>query len=98
GTGIDNLYKSIEQAYQGASDKFSTNFRTRILENAVREHQPPMIAGRRIKLRYPHPGGHNPPIIEIHGNQTGEVPAHYVRYLEKTYRLVLNLHRTPLHI
>lgn len=98
GTGVGNLYKSIEQAYQAATDKFSTNFLTRILEDAVREHQPPMIAGRRIKLRYAHPGGHNPPIIVIHGNQTGEVPAHYVRYLEKTYRRVLNLHGTPIRI
>jgi GTPase len=98
GTGVGNLYKSIEQAYHAATDKFSTNFLTRILEDAVREHQPPIVAGRRIKLRYAHPGGHNPPIIVIHGNQTGEVPAHYVRYLEKTYRRVLNLHGTPIRI
>lgn len=98
GTGVGNLYKSIEQAYQSATDKFSTNFLTRILEDAVREHQPPMIAGRRIKLRYAHPGGHNPPIIVIHGNQTADVPAHYVRYLEKTYRRVLELHGTPIRI
>jgi len=37
-------------------------------------------------------------LIVIHGNQTGEVPAHYVRYLEKTYRRVLNLHGTPVKI
>ncbi len=98
GTGVGNLYKSIEQAYHAATDKFSTNFLTRILEDAVREHQPPIIAGRRIKLRYAHPGGHNPPIIVIHGNQTAEVPDHYVRYLEKTYRRVLNLHGTPIRI
>lgn len=98
GTGVGNLYKSIEQAYHSATDKFSTNFLTRILEDAVREHQPPMIAGRRIKLRYAHPGGHNPPIIVIHGNQTAEIPAHYVRYLEKTFRRVLELHGTPIRI
>ncbi len=98
GTGVGNLYKSIEQGYRSATDKFSTNFLTRILEDAVREHQPPMIAGRRIKLRYAHPGGHNPPIIIIHGNQTEEVPSHYVRYLEKTFRRVLDLHGTPIRI
>ncbi len=31
--------------------------------------QPPMIGGRRIKLKYAHPGGYNPPIIVVHGNQ-----------------------------
>ncbi len=98
GTGVGNLYKSVEQAYRSATDKFSTSFLTRILEDAVREHQPPIIAGRRIKLRYAHAGGHNPPIIVIHGNQTEEVPSHYVRYLEKTYRRVLDLHGTPIRI
>lgn len=98
GTGVGNLYKSIEKAYQSATDKFSTNFLTRILQDATREHQPPMINGRRIKLRYAHPGGHNPPIIVIHGNQTDDVPSHYTRYLEKTYRRVLDLHGTPIKI
>jgi len=98
GTGVGHLYKSIENAYRSATDKFSTNFLTRILEDAVREHQPPMISGRRIKLRYAHPGGHNPPVIVIHGNQTEDVPGHYVKYLEKTYRRVLDLHGTPIRI
>jgi len=98
GTGVGNLYKSIEQAYQSATDRFSTNYLTRILQDAVREHQPPMINGRRIKLRYAHPGGHNPPVIIVHGNQTDDVPSHYVKYLEKTYRRVLDLHGTPIRI
>jgi len=57
-----------------------------------------MIQGRRIKLRYAHPGGHNPPIIVIHGNQTNDVPSHYTKYLEKTFRRVLDLHGTPIKI
>src|SRR5690625_6192199 len=57
-----------------------------------------MVNGRRIKLRYAHPGGHNPPIIVIHGNQTAAVPNHYVRYLEKTFRRVLDLQGTPVRV
>jgi GTPase len=98
GTGVGHLYESIEQAYKSATDKFNTNFLTRILQDAIREHQPPMIQGRRIKLRYAHLGGHNPPIIVIHGNQTDDVPGHYTKYLEKTYRRVLDLHGTPIKI
>ncbi|MGQ9427078.1 ribosome biogenesis GTPase Der [Gilvimarinus sp. F26214L] len=98
GTGVGHLYKSVEKAYQSATNKFSTNFLTRILEGAVADHAPPMVRGRRIKLRYAHTGGHNPPIVVIHGNQTEEVPAHYVRYLEKTFRTALQLHGTPLKI
>ncbi|MEH6638736.1 MAG: ribosome biogenesis GTPase Der [Porticoccaceae bacterium] len=98
GTGVGNLYKSIERAYHSATDKLSTNFLTRILEDAVADHEPPLVRGRRIKLRYAHPGGKNPPVIVIHGNQVNEVPKHYVRYLEKTFRRALDLHGTPITI
>jgi GTP-binding protein len=98
GTGVGHLYESVERAYQSATNKFSTNHLTRILEDAVADHAPPMVRGRRIKLRYAHTGGHNPPIVVIHGNQTEDVPAHYVRYLEKTFRRALDLHGTPLRI
>lgn len=98
GTGVGNLYDSIEKAYESANDQFSTNYLTRILEDAVKEHQPPLVRGRRIKLRYAHLGGHNPPIIVIHGNLTADLPGHYQRYLEKTFRKVLDLQGTPIKI
>jgi GTP-binding protein len=98
GTGVGHLYESIEKAYNSATEKLSTNHLTRILEYAVSLHQPPTINGHRIKLRYAHAGGKNPPIIVIHGNQTEKVPPHYVRYLEKTFRKALELHGTPVRI
>ncbi|MGK2915297.1 MAG: ribosome biogenesis GTPase Der, partial [Porticoccaceae bacterium] len=96
GTGVGLLYQSVQRAYAAANDKLSTNKLTRILQEAVMEHPPPLIRGRRIKLRYAHAGGRNPPVIVIHGNQTEDVPAHYVRYLEKTFRRALSLQGTPI--
>ncbi len=98
GTGVGNLYQSIENAYQAATEKLSTNFLTRVLEQAVNDHPPPLVQGRRIKLRYAHPGGQNPPIIVIHGNQVDHVPSHYQRYLEKAFRRALELRGTPVKI
>jgi len=98
GTGVGNLYKSIENSFKSAIARFTTNQLTRILEDAVLDHAPPLVRGRRIKLRYAHTGGHNPPIIVIHGNQTNEVPSHYVRYLERIFRRALKLHGTPIKI
>ncbi len=98
GTGVGHLYESVDKAYKAATDRFSSNWLTKILEDAVSDHPPPLVRGRRIKLRYAHPGGHNPPIVVIHGNQVDEVPNHYVRYLENTYRRVLDLHGTPIRI
>jgi GTP-binding protein len=71
---------------------------TRILEMAVQEHQPPLVRGRRIKLRYAHQGGQNPPIIVIHGNQTDAVPDPYKRYLVNRFRKVLHLDGTPIRL
>ena len=98
GTGVGHLYESVENAFSAATDKLNTNRLTNILQDAVMEHQPPLVRGRRIKLRYAHAGGKNPPLIVIHGNQTEEIPSHYTRYLEKTFRKVLDLHGTPIKI
>jgi GTPase len=98
GTGVGHLYKSVNAGYESAMRKLNTNELTRILEGAVYDHPPPMINGRRIKLRYAHAGGQNPPLIVIHGNQTGKVPNSYQRYLEKIYRRELKLTGTPVRI
>jgi GTP-binding protein len=98
GTGVGNLYDSIENAYRAATDALSTTRLTKVLQGAVEEHQPPMVHGRRIKLRYAHAGGRNPPVIIIHGNQTDSVPSQYARYLEKIFRRELGLHGTPVKV
>ncbi|CAE6897332.1 MULTISPECIES: ribosome biogenesis GTPase Der [Pseudomonas] len=98
GTGVGHLYKSVQASFQSAITRWPTSRLTQILEDAVREHQPPLVNGRRIKLRYAHLGGANPPIIVIHGNQVEAVPRSYSRYLENTYRRVLKLVGTPIRI
>lgn len=98
GSGVGKLYQSIEKAYESATKKLTTRRLSQILEAAVAEHNPPMIAGRRIKLRYAHAGGQNPPVIVIHGNQTDKLPNSYKRYLEKVFRKQLDLSGTPIRI
>ncbi|WP_313303568.1 ribosome biogenesis GTPase Der [Stutzerimonas balearica] len=98
GTGVGHLYKSVQAAFKSAVTRWPTSRLTQILEDAVQEHQPPMVNGRRIKLRYAHLGGANPPLIVIHGNQVEAVPKSYTRYLENTYRRGLKLVGTPIRI
>ena len=98
GNGVGKLYPSIHKAYEASMFKVSTNQLTRILEDAVASHPPPMVGGRRIKLRYAHLGGHNPPVIVIHGNQTSSLPKSYQRYLENVFRNVYKLEGTPLQV
>lgn len=96
GTAVGDLYPSIERAFASAHSHWSTNRLTTILQDAVGEHQPPLIHGRRIKLRMAHQGGSNPPIIVVHGNQTGSLPEAYKRYLTNTFRKVLKVRGTPI--
>jgi len=69
GSGVNDLFKSVNRAYASAFAKLATPRLTRLLEVAVQQHQPPLKAGRRIKLRYAHQGGMNPPVIVVHGTQ-----------------------------
>ncbi|MCJ8169193.1 ribosome biogenesis GTPase Der [Atopomonas sediminilitoris] len=98
GSNVGNLYGSVKQAYESATRRYPTNKLTQILEDALKMHQPPLVNGRRIKLRYAHLGGVNPPILVIHGNQVDSVPRSYTRYLENTFRRVLKLIGTPIRI
>ena len=98
GSGVGDLYAAIDKAHAAATQKLATNELTKVLEKAVFDHPPPTVSGRRIKLRYAHAGGQNPPVIVIHGNQTKAVPAHYRRYLEKTFRRAFGLYGTPIRV
>ncbi len=98
GTGVGDLFASINKVYESAHVAMTTSRLTRILESALMDHSPPLVRGRRIKLRLAHPGGHNPPVIVIHGNQLDHLPTSYIKYLENTYRQALKLIGTPLRI
>ncbi len=98
GSSVGKLYGAIDRAYASAIQKYSTSDLTRLLEKAVQSHQPPLINGRRIKLRFAHQGGMNPPRIIIHGNQITKVPSVYKRYLTNFFRKELNSVGTPIKI
>lgn len=98
GTGVGDLFASVREAHSAAMSELSTSELTRILEEAVQQHQPPLVRGRRIKLRYAHQGGKRPPVIVVHGNQTESTPEAYRRYLENTFRERFRLFGTPIKI
>jgi GTP-binding protein len=98
GTGVGELTRDVIRGYTGAMREMPTPELTRTLERALEAHQPPLIRGRRIKLRYAHQGGRNPPRIVIHGNQTADVPEAYRRYLANVFRERFDLYATPVAI
>lgn len=98
GTGVGEMMASVDQAYASAFKEFNTRHLTDLLEEAVFKHNPPMHNRRRIKMRYAHQGGKNPPIIVIHGNKTEHLPDAYKRYLMSFFIEKLKLKGTPVRI
>jgi GTP-binding protein len=98
GSGVGLLYKAVQRAYQASLIDVSTAHLTKLLEVAVHRHQPPLVKGRRIKLRFAHQGGKRPPVFVIHGNQTDRVPGAYKRYLNNYFRKQLKLVGTPVRL
>ena len=98
GTGVGELARDAIRGYDSAMRAMPTPLLTRTLERALEAHQPPLVRGRRIRLRYAHQGGRNPPRIVIHGNQTTSVPESYRRYLANVFREAFGLFATPVAI
>ncbi len=98
GTGVGDLYRYIDKIYASMMKEISSHQLTEILNSALFSHQPPMVQGRRIRLRYAHLGGRKPFTIVIHGNQTANLPQSYERYLANYYMKVLKLIGIPVNI
>ncbi len=98
GSGVGKLFDVVHDLYDAAMLDMSTPVLTRILKEALASHQPPLVAGRRIKLKYAHQGGRNPPTVVIHGTQTDSLPNAYKRYLMNFFREQLELKGTPVKI
>ncbi|MBK6598566.1 MAG: ribosome biogenesis GTPase Der [Proteobacteria bacterium] len=98
GTAVGDLMGAVIRAYEGAMRQMPTPQLTRALEAAIVRNAPPIARGRRIKLRYAHQGGRNPPRIVVHGSQAGNVPEAYKRYLANQFREQFDLYATPVAV
>ncbi|MGB7815682.1 MAG: ribosome biogenesis GTPase Der [Methylotenera sp.] len=96
--GLPELFTSVDGAFKAAFAKLATPQLTRVLIDAVAQHQPPVSRGTRPKLRYAHQGGMNPPIVVVHGNHVDGVKDSYKRFLEGVFRKTFQLTGTPLRV
>jgi GTPase len=96
GTGVGELMQSAVRGFESAMREMPTRMLNRALEAAIQAHQPPLVHGRRIKLRYVHQGGRNPPRVIVHGSQGERVPDAYARYLANVFRKTFDLYATPV--
>ncbi len=98
GKGVGELFPSVDAAFESAHRALSTPKLNRALASAIQANPPPMIRGRRPRLKYAHQGGRNPPRIIVHGNQVAALSAAYRRYLAKSFREAFHLVGTPVFV
>ncbi len=97
-TGIAALFPAIDRAFASANVDMPTARINRVLERAIEATPPPIARGRRIKLKFAHQSGHNPPRITVYGNSVAFVPDSYRRYLSNTFREAFGLEGTPVRV
>ncbi|MDE2149851.1 MAG: ribosome biogenesis GTPase Der [Gammaproteobacteria bacterium] len=98
GSGLRELMRDVVRARASALAELPTPQLNRVLQQALERHPPPAVVGRRIKLRYAHQAGRNPPVVMIHGNRTDRLPQTYRRYLVNVFREAFRLRGVPLRL
>ncbi|MDE0003849.1 MAG: ribosome biogenesis GTPase Der [Rhodospirillaceae bacterium] len=98
GSGIDGAVDAALRAFEAAGREMPTPDLNRILEQALVAHSPPLVGGRRIRLRYAHQGGRHPPVVVVHGTRLDQLPGHYRRYLANAFRKAFRLEGAPLRL
>lgn len=96
--GIFELFKSVYEADKDSKRKINTSILTKTMHMAIKKHEPPILKGRRIKLKYAHLGSSKPPKIIIHGNQVTYLSLPYKRYLINFFYKSLKIKGTPIQI
>lgn len=97
GHHMDKLLKACFHVYELWNTQISTGQLNRFLEAALAEHTPPMLGGRRIKIRYMTQKSARPPSFILFSN-TSDIPEHYLRYLVNALRVRFHLPAVPIRI
>ncbi len=98
GRGIDRLVRTAFESREVWSRRIPTGALNRWLQEALEAHPPPIVKGRRLKLRYAAQIKRRPPTVAIFGSRPSAVPESYVRYLANGLRRDFDLPGVPIRI
>ena len=96
--GVDVIMPLVDKLYESAMTDMGTGVVNRILKEAEEKRNPPMVGNYRIKLKFGHQGGMNPPHVIIHGNQLDKLPQTYQRYLSNTFEKAFDMVGTKVRL
>ena len=98
GKGINKIMPLIDRLYGSAMVDMGTGRINTILKQAEEKRNPPMIGNFRIKMKFAHQGGMNPPHVIVHGNQVDKLSQTYQRYLSNTFEKEFKLLGTKVRL
>jgi GTP-binding protein len=97
GDNINKLLDTCFKVFELWNSEFSTGELNRWLSDAMDQHMPPLVSGRRIKIRYMTQKTSRPPTFILFSN-TSDVPESYLRYLVNSMREHFRLPGIPIRI
>ncbi|NOT71123.1 MAG: ribosome biogenesis GTPase Der [Hyphomicrobium sp.] len=94
--GLDGLMAAIVKTYETWNRRVSTPHLNRWLSEAVSQHSPPAVSGRRIKIRYVTQASTRPPTFVAFCQRAEAMPKSYVKYLTNSLRAAFDLPGVPI--
>ncbi len=98
GAGVERLLPAVRAAHEVWNKRVPTGELNRWFEHALETHQPPLVAGRRLKLRYVTQAKARPPTFVVFGTRAEQTPEDYTRYLVNGLRETFKLPGTPIRL
>ncbi|MBE7619121.1 ribosome biogenesis GTPase Der [Gluconacetobacter entanii] len=98
GAGVNKLLPTVRHAYEVWNRRVPTGELNRWFEMMVSRHPPPLVQGRRLKLRYITQAKSRPPTFILFGTRTEQMPEDYQRYLVNGLREAFDLPGTPIRL
>ena len=98
GAGVERLLPAVRQAHEVWNKRVPTGELNRWFEHALETHQPPLVGGRRLKLRYVTQAKARPPTFLAFGTRAERIPEDYSRYLVNSLRETFDLPGTPIRL
>lgn len=98
GVGVAKLMPAVWKAYEAWNTRLPTGALNRWFAQAIERHPPPLVDGRRLKLRYITQVKARPPSFVVFGTRTAKLPDDYVRYLVNGLRETLQLDGVPIRL
>jgi GTPase len=98
GAGVERLLPAVRAAHEVWNKRVPTGELNRWFEHALETHQPPLVAGRRLKLRYITQAKARPPTFIVFGTRAEQTPEDYTRYLVNSLRETFKLPGAPIRL